>query len=329
MRRREFITLLGGTVAGLPLCACGQPAMPVIGFISSSSNSAPPGTEFARLLTAFRRGLNERGYVEGQNIAFEYRWAGGRYNQLPELVADLVRRQVGVIAATGGLPSALAAKAATKSIPILFVVGTDPVQVGLVTSLGRPGGNATGVSVFTTELAQKRLDLLHQLVPSATTIAQLVNPKSSGSGNERMEDAARDFGLRLLVLEASAESDFEAAFATAAQQRAEALWVTADPFFTTQHAKIVALAARYKLPATYPWRQYAEAGGLMSYGPELTWAYQQIGSYAGRILKGAKPSELPVQLPTKFQLLINHRTAKALGLEISRILLAQADEVIE
>ena len=329
MRRREFITLLGGTVAGLPLCACGQPAMRVIGFISSSSNSAPPGTEFARLLTAFRRGLNERGYVEGQNIAFEYRWAGGRYNQLPELVADLVRRQVGVIAATGGLPSALAAKAATKSIPILFVVGTDPVQVGLVTSLGRPGGNATGVSVFTTELAQKRLDLLHQLVPSATTIAQLVNPKSSGSGNERMEDAARDFGLRLLVLEASAESDFEAAFATAAQQRAEALWVTADPFFTTQHAKIVALAARYKLPATYPWRQYAEAGGLMSYGPELTWAYQQIGSYAGRILKGAKPSELPVQLPTKFQLLINHRTAKALGLEISRILLAQADEVIE
>jgi len=329
MRRREFITLLGGTVAGLPLCACGQPAMPVIGFISSSSNSAPPGTEFARLLTAFRRGLNERGYVEGQNIAFEYRWAGGRYNQLPELVADLVRRQVGVIAATGGLPSALAAKVATKSIPILFVVGTDPVQVGLVTSLGRPGGNATGVSVFTTELAQKRLDLLHQLVPSATTIAQLVNPKSSGSGNERMEDAARDFGLRLLVLEASAESDFEAAFATAAQQRAEALWVTADPFFTTQHAKIVALAARYKLPATYPWRQYAEAGGLMSYGPELTWAYQQIGTYAGRILKGAKPSELPVQLPTKFQLLINHRTAKALGLEISRILLAQADEVIE
>jgi len=329
MRRREFITLLGGTVAGLPLCACGQPAMRVIGFISSSSNSAPPGTEFARLLTAFRRGLNERGYVEGQNIAFEYRWAGGRYNQLPELVADLVRRQVGVIAATGGLPSALAAKAATKSIPILFVVGTDPVQVGLVTSLGRPGGNATGVSVFTTELAQKRLDLLHQLVPSATTIAQLVNPKSSGSGNERMEDAARDFGLRLLVLEASAESDFEAAFATAAQQRAEALWVTADPFFTTQHAKIVALAARYKLPATYPWRQYAEAGGLMSYGPELTWAYQQIGSYAGRILKGAKPSELPVQLPTKFQLLINHRTAKALGLEISRLLLAQADEVIE
>src|SRR5262245_18043856 len=274
MRRREFITLLGGTVAGLPLCACGQPAMPVIGFISSSSNSAPPGTEFARLLTAFRRGLNERGYVEGQNIAFEYRWAGCRYNQLPELVADLVRRQVGVIAATGGLPSALAAKAATKSIPILFVVGTDPVQVGLVTSLGRPGGNATGVSVFTTELAQKRLDLLHQLVPSATTIAQLVNPKSSGSGNERMEDAARDFGLRLLVLEASAESDFEAAFATAAQQRAEALWVTADPFFTTQHAKIVALAARYKLPTTYPWRQYAEAGGLMSYGPELTWAYQ-------------------------------------------------------
>jgi putative ABC transport system substrate-binding protein len=329
MRRREFITLLGGTVAGSPLCACVKPAIPVVGFISSSSNSASLNTEFARLLTAFREGLGERGYVEGQNIEFEYRWAGGQYNRLPALVADLVRRQVGVIAASGGLPSALAAKAATKTIPILFVVGVDPVQVGLVTSLGRPGGNATGVSVFTTELAQKRLELLHQLVPSATTIALLVNPKSYGTGKEQMEDAARDLGLKLLVLEASIESDFEAAFAIAAQQRAEALWVTADPYFTTQHAKIVALAARHRLPAAYPWRQYAEAGGLMSYGPELTWAYHQIGLYAGRILKGAKPTDLPVQLPTKFQLLINHTTAKALGLEISRILLAQADEVID
>ena len=328
MRRREFITLLGGTLAGSPLCACGQqPATPVIGFISS--DSPPPGTEFARLLTAFDKGLNEHGYVEGQNIAFEFRWTGGQYNRLPEMVADLLRHRVAVIAATAGLPSALAAKAATETIPILFVIGADPVQVGLVSSLGRPGGNATGVSVFTTELAQKRLELLHQTVPSATTIAQLVNPRSYDSGRDQMEDAARDRGLKLLVLEASVESDFEAAFAIAAQQRTDALWVTADPFFMTQHAKIVALAARHGLPAVYPWRQYAEAGGLMSYGPELTWAYHQIGLYAGRILKGAKPSDLPVQLPTNFQLIINHSTAKELGLELPRILLAQADELIE
>jgi ABC-type uncharacterized transport system substrate-binding protein len=328
MRRREFITLLGGTMAGSALCACGQqPATPVIGFISS--NNAPSGPEFARLLTAFRKGLNEHGYVEGQNIALEFRWAEGQYNQLPELAADLIHRQVNVIAATSGLPAVLAAKAATKTVPILFVVGVDPIQVGLVPSLGRPDGNATGVSVFTTELAQKRLELLHQLVPSATTIAQLVNPKNYGSGRDRIEDAARERGLKLLVLEASAENDLEPAFAMAAQQRAEALWVTTDPFFSTQHAKIVALAARYGLPAVYPWRQYAEAGGLMSYGPELTWAYHQIGLYAGRILKGTKPGDLPVQLPTKFQLTINHSTAKELGLELPRILLAQADELIE
>jgi putative tryptophan/tyrosine transport system substrate-binding protein len=325
MRRREFITLLGGIVAGSPLCACvQQPATPVIGFISSNS-----GTEFAGLLTAFRKGLNEHGYVEGQNVAFEFRWTEGQYHRLPELAADLVRHRVAVIAATAGIPSALAAKAATETVPILFVIGADPVQAGLVNSLARPGQNATGVSVFTTGLAQKRLDLLHQIIPTATTIAQLVNPKKYGPGGDQMEAAARDRGLRLLVLEASVENDFEAAFAIAAQQRAEALWVTADPFFTTQHAKIVALAARHGLPAAYPWRQYAEAGGLLSYGPELTWAYHQIGLYAGRILKGAKPGDLPVQLPTKFQLVINHSTAKELGLELPRMLLAQADELIE
>jgi len=293
--------------------------MPVIGFISSSS--ASPGTEFARLLTAFREGLNEVGYVEGQNIAIEYRWAGGQYDRLPALVADLVHRQVSLIAASGGLPSAQAAKAATETIPILFVIGTDPVQAGLVASLNRPGGNATGVSVFTTEMAAKRLELLHQLVPEAATIALLVNPNSYGSGKEQMEDAARDLGLKLLFLEASVESDFSAAFAIAAQQRAGALWVTADPFFTIQHAKIIALAARHRLPAVYPWRQYAEAGGLMSYGPDLTWAYRQIGVYAGRILKGAMPSDLPVLLPTKLHLLINLRTAKALGVTVPRVVL--------
>lgn len=328
MRRREFIALLGGTAAGWPLSACSQqPAMPVIGFISSSS--ASPGTEFARLLTAFREGLNEVGYVEGQNIAIEYRWAGGQYDRLPALVADLVHRQVSLIAASGGLPSAQAAKAATETIPILFVIGTDPVQAGLVASLNRPGGNATGVSVFTTEMAAKRLELLHQLVPEAATIALLVNPNSYGSGKEQMEDAARDLGLKLLFLEASVESDFSAAFAIAAQQRAGALWVTADPFFTIQHAKIIALAARHRLPAVYPWRQYAEAGGLMSYGPDLTWAYRQIGVYAGRILKGAMPSDLPVLLPTKLHLLINLRTAKALGVTVPRVVLAYTDEVID
>ena len=328
MRRRELITLLGGTAAGWSLSACSQqPAMPVIGFISSSN--ASPGTEFARLLTAFRKGLNEVGYVEGQNIAIEYRWAGGQYDRLPALVADLVHRQVSLIAASGGLPSAQAAKAATETIPILFVIGTDPVQAGLVASLNRPGGNATGVSVFTTEMAAKRLELLHQLVPEAATIALLVNPNSYGSGKEQMEDAARDLGLKLLFLEASVESDFSAAFAIAAQQRAGALWVTADPFFTIQHAKIIALAARHRLPAVYPWRQYAEAGGLMSYGPDLTWAYRQIGVYAGRILKGAMPSDLPVLLPTKLHLLINLRTAKALGVTVPRVVLAYTDEVID
>jgi putative ABC transport system substrate-binding protein len=328
MRRRELITLLGGTAAGWSLSACSQqPAMPVIGFISSSN--ASPGTEFARLLTAFRKGLNEVGYVEGQNIAIEYRWAGGQYDRLPALAADLVRRQVSLIAATGGLPSALAAKAATETIPILFVIGIDPVQAGLVTNLSRPGGNATGVSVFTTELAEKRLELLHKLVPEAATIALLVNPNSYGSRKEQMEDAARDLGLKLLFLEASVESDFTAAFAIAAKQRAGALWVTADPFFTTQHAKIIALAARDRLPAVYPWRQYAEAGGLMSYGPDLTWAYHQIGLYAGRILNGAVPSDLPVLLPTRLHLLINLKTAKALGVTVPRVVLAYADEVIE
>ncbi len=328
MRRRELITLLGGTAAGWSLSACSQqPAMPVIGFISSSN--ASPGTEFARLLTAFRKGLNEVGYVEGQNIAIEYRWAGGQYDRLSALAADLVRRQVSLIAATGGLPSALAAKAATETIPILFVIGIDPVQAGLVTNLSRPGGNATGVSVFTTELAEKRLELLHKLVPEAATIALLVNPNSYGSRKEQMEDAARDLGLKLLFLEASVESDFTAAFAIAAKQRAGALWVTADPFFTTQHAKIIALAARDRLPAVYPWRQYVEAGGLMSYGPDLTWAYHQIGLYAGRILNGAVPSDLPVLLPTRLHLLINLKTAKALGVTVPRVVLAYADEVIE
>jgi putative tryptophan/tyrosine transport system substrate-binding protein len=328
MRRREFIALLGGTAAGWPPSAYSQqPAMPVIGFISSSSPS--PGTEFARVLTAFRGGLNEVGYVEGQNIAIEYRWAGGQYDRLPALAADLVRRQVSLIAASGGLPSAQAAKAATETIPILFVIGTDPVQAGLVAKLSRPGGNATGVSVFTTDLGQKRLELLHKLVPEATTIALLVNPNSYGSGKEQVEDAARDLDLKLLYLEASVESDFDAAFAIATRQRAGALWVTADPFFTIRRAKIIALAARHRLPAIYPWRQYAEAGGLMSYGPEVTWAYHQIGLYAGRILNGAMPSDLPVLLPTRFHLLINLKTAKALGLTIPRPILVGADEVIE
>jgi putative tryptophan/tyrosine transport system substrate-binding protein len=330
MRRREFITLLGGTAAAWPLRASAQqPEMPVIGFVSSS-NASPSGA-IAHLLIAFRQGLNEGGHVEGRNVKIEYRWAGGQYDRLPGLLADLIRHQVSVIVASGGLPSALAAKAATDTVPILFIAPFDPVRVGLVTSLSHPGGNATGVSNETTELAQKRLELLRELVPKVTTIAMLVNPNARMTKIEieHMERATRNLGLRLLVLEAGAQSDFEAAFATAVREGAGALSVSAEAFFTPRRAQIVAFAARHGLPTVYPFREYVEAGGLMSYGPTLTWAYQQIGFYASRILKGDKPSDLPVQMPTKFQLVINLKTLNALGLTLSRLLNYRADEIIE
>lgn len=326
MRRRDFIALVGSASVAWPRVAqAQQPAMPVIGFLNSTSPAA-----FTRFVTTFHRGLNEAGYVEGRNVTIEYRWAEGQYDRLPALVADLIRRQVAVIAATGGIVSALAAKAATATIPILFVSGFDPVELGLVASMNRPGGNATGVNVYTTELMKKRLELLRELVPGVTTIALLVNPDTTVAKYE-IEDikkATGDAGMQLLVLEARAESEFEAAFASAQLQRS-VLLVSADPFFTSRHVQIVVLAARHALHASYPWREYVEAGGLMSYGPSINWAYHQIGLYAGRILKGAKPSDLPVQMPTTFELVLNLNTSKAFGLQVSPRFLALTDQVIE
>ena len=324
--RREFITLLGGAAAWPLAARAQQPAMPVIGFLSSAS----PGP-FARFVHAFRQGLSDGGYVEGRNVAIEYRWADGQFAQLPELAADLVRRRVVLIAATGGTVSARAAKAATQTIPILFIGGPDPVGEGLVTSLNRPGGNVTGVAVQTSELMPKRLQLLGELVPHAAMIALLVNPNLGFAADAEarlVEAATRATGQQMVLLNASAE-EFEPAFASAVRQRADALLVSANAFFTDRRAQLVALAARNAIPAGYPFRQYADAGGLMSYGPSIADVYRLIGRYASRILKGDKPADLPVQLPTKFELIVNLKTAKALKLEMPSSALARADEVIE
>ena len=328
MRRREFITLLGGAAVAWPIKAWAQQAamMPVIGLL----NSASPGP-FALLLAAFHQGLKDGGYVEGRNVTIEYRWAEGHYDRLPALAEDLVRRQVTVIAATGGTVTARAAKTATTTIPVLFIGGADPVGEGLVSSFNRPGGNVTGVSTYTSELGPKRLELLRELVPKATKIAMLVNSENIADRQDAqdMEAAMQAAGLLLLTLGARVETEFESAFVSASQQGVQALLVSADPFFNSRHAQLVALAARYAVPAAYPWSEYAKAGGLMSYGASLPGAYRQIGQYVTRILKGDKPAELPVQNPTKFDLLINLKTAKALGIEIPPTLLARADEVIE
>jgi putative tryptophan/tyrosine transport system substrate-binding protein len=318
MRRREFTAGLGASLVAPLAARAQQPLVPVIGFLSSQS----PGP-FAKMLAAFHQGLKDGGYVEGQNVAIEYRWADGRYDQLPALAADLVRRQVAVIAATGGTPSARAANAATTTIPIIFVAA-DPVRDGLVASLNRPGGNVTGVSVFSAELAPKRLQLLRELVPKAGKIAVLTNPATRDDA-----EAMKRAGVPLLTITAEAESDFEPAFIQAAQQGVEALLVTADPFFNSRRAQIVALAARHSLPAAYPWREYVEAGGLMSYGTSLAGTYRQVGQYVSRVLKGDKPADLPVQNPIKFDLAVNLKTARALGITIPETLLATADEVIE
>jgi putative tryptophan/tyrosine transport system substrate-binding protein len=325
LRRRRFITLLGA--AAWPLGArAQQPSMPLLGFLSARSPA-----EAAVVLAAFRQGLGEAGYYEGKNVTIEYRWAEGQYGRLPELAADLVRRQVAVIAATGGEPSPLAAKAATTTIPIVFTIGGDPVETGLVTSLNQPGGNLTGTTIMAVEMGPKRLDFIHQLVPKATSIAMLVNPSFPNALAETrvVQNAARALGIQIEVLNASNEGEVEKAFATLVEQKISALMVGTDPLLLGQRDQIAGLAARHAVPTMYFLREFVQAGGLMSYGPDIRRGYRQAGVYAGYILKGAKPAELPVLLPTSFLLTINLKTARALGLTLPATLLALADEVIE
>ena len=325
MKRREFITLLGGAAAAAwPLAARGQqPVMPAIGFLDVAERS--------NRLAEFNRGLVEVGYIEGQNVAIEFRSADNRYDRFSQLVAELVQRNVAVIA-TPFTPAALAAKAATTTTPIIFTTASDPVRVGLVASLARPGGNATGISFFSAELAAKQLGLLHELVPAATRFAVLVNPADATRAETTARDveaAARVIGLEIHLLEASTSGEIDAAFARIARDRADALFVAADGFFNTRRVQLATLAARHAIPATYAVRAYAEAGGLMSYGASIPDALRQAGVYAGRVLKGEKPADLPVLQPTKFEFVINLQTAKAIGLEIPPTMLARADEVIE
>ena len=327
MRRREVLLLFGGTVAAWPCTAHAQHATPVVGFL----NSVSPGP-WTDLVAAFRKGLSETGFVEGQNVAIEYRWAEGRYDSLPALADDLVRRRVGVIVATGGSPAALAAKAATATIPVVFISGgaSDPVRLGLVGSMNRPGGNATGIH-FVIALEPKRLEMLRELVPSAGLIAVLLNPRGPGATRQlrAIEDAARAVSQPIQVLNASTDAEIDTAFADLVRERAGAVLIGADPFFNSRRGQLVGLAAHHRVPAIYELREFVAAGGLISYGNDLREAYRQVGLYTGRILKGERPAELPVVQPTEFELVINLKTAKALGLDIPPTLLARAGEVIE
>jgi putative tryptophan/tyrosine transport system substrate-binding protein len=324
MKRRSFITLLGGAAAWPLVARAQQPAMPVVAFVNAGSSDAP-------LAAAFRKGLNEAGYVEGQNVTVEYHWLGGQFDRLPAVMADLVRRRVAVIATPAGNYAAQVAKTATTTIPIVFGVSEDPVKLGLVDSLARPGGNLTGINFFATELAAKRLALLHELVPKAVRIAVLVNPANPAteSALRDLPDAARALGLQIQVLKASTRSEIEAAFATLVRDSADALYVAGDVFFTSRRVQLATLAAANRIPASYPSREAVEAGGLMGYDTDRVDMYRQVGAYTGQILKGAKPADLPVLQSTKFQFVINLQTARALGIEVPNSIQLLADELIE
>ena len=325
MRRREFITLLGGVAAWPVGARAQQPAMPVVGFLNTlSPNNLAQGS-----LNAFRQGLAAAGFVEGQNVSIEYRWAEGHYDRLPALAADLVRRQVTVIAATGGEPAPQVVKAATQTIPIVFMANGDPVGSGLVASLNRPGGNATGITIFGTMAAGKRLELLRQLMPKAGIVAYLVNPSNPNQEIDGVQTAAHALGQQVVVLNASSDPELDAAFVAIAQQQVAALLVASDSFFFDRRERLVALVVRQLIPAVYYLRAFPQAGGLASYGNSLSDLYRQGGIYTGRVLKGEKPADLPVIQSTKFEFVINLKTAKALGLEVPPTLIATADEVIE
>jgi putative ABC transport system substrate-binding protein len=324
MRRRDFIAALGG-VAALPAATCAQ-AAPVLGFLSSLTQS-----ESSHLVAAFRRGLSENGFADGQRIAIDYRWADGQYDRLPGLARELVGRGVAVLASTGGLPSLLAAKAATGTIPIVFATGVDPVRSGIIASFNRPGGNITGTYIITTGLEAKRFGLLQELVPASAAIALLTNSSNPNAPAQikDVQDAARIVGRPVNAFYAATEHELDTAFTAIGQLKPAALMIASDPWLSTRRDRLVALVDRYSIPTMYQWREFAEAGGLMSYGTNLTDAYRQVGVYVARILKGAKPAELPVLQPTKFELVINLKTAKALNMQIPSGILAIADEVIE
>ena len=326
MKRREFITLLGGAAAAWPLAGRAQGGMPVIGFMHTAS-----ADRFTHLVSAFRAGLKEAGYIEGQNVVIEYRWAEGQYDRLPKFAADLVARQVSVLAATGGDQSGLAAKATNTTIPIVFEVGGDPVQLGLVASLNRPGGNLTGTTLLSAELAPKRLELLHDLVPKAINVALLVNPTSPDADAQakELQAVAPAVGMQVQVFQAGNDSDLDDAFAAMAERNANALVLQADPFFTNRRDRLVSLANRHAIPAMYPFREFATAGGLMTYGADIAEVFRETGVYTGRILRGQSPADLPVLQPTKFDLVLNLKAAKALGITVPLTLQMTANDVIE